>query len=273
MGTGCGGASYPTLRILCDHSVLSVTSWSVSNSLLPSQPRQSAHRASRHYGCRWARRDWSRRASCIACAPSPPEIGTPFPCASSRGIAGFSLAAIVASKWIHATCITGCQHSTDRFPHFHFCYGKREVRISEVILFSYRKLFAFWALITSGLAIGSTAGHAQDYSPFSAERAGSPRYRQCIASYSYPSNVDRGNCLAAEAERQDALLRLAFNELVSSAPISDRAQLRRAQQAWETFRTENCEVRTLGGGSRAGLFYLSCLIRETIARRREIENL
>lgn len=111
---------------------------------------------------------------------------------------------------------------------------------------------------------------AQEESQFSAARAGTPQFRQCMAVHS--SNVDEGNCLKAELARQETFLKLDLAESLKGMTPAQTSQQLKAQQAWRTFRSENCRVRALNGGSGAGIFYLDCMTRETITRRNELST-
>ena len=123
------------------------------------------------------------------------------------------------------------------------------------------------AVVLALLCLPSGAA-AQEVSPYSAERSGTPQYRQCIQVYD--GKVDQENCLRSELSRQNAFLRLALQENLRSATPQQRTQINAAQRAWLGFRAANCRVRMLNGGSGSGLFYLGCMVRETIARRMEL---
>ncbi|WP_295635920.1 lysozyme inhibitor LprI family protein [Novosphingobium sp.] len=86
----------------------------------------------------------------------------------------------------------------------------------------------------------------------------------------HSSMVDEGNCFNAELTRQDAFLSLDFKESALHATVAQRGQLMAAQRAWSAFRLANCRVRLLNGGSGSEIFYLGCMVRETITRRAEL---
>jgi uncharacterized protein YecT (DUF1311 family) len=111
---------------------------------------------------------------------------------------------------------------------------------------------------------------AQEYSPYSAERSGSPQYRQCMTLHQ--NNIDEVNCLSAEYVRQNALVNLALAERNANASKTVSLQIAAAQKAWINFRSANCRVRNMTQGSGAGLFHYSCLVRETITRKMELSE-
>jgi uncharacterized protein YecT (DUF1311 family) len=124
--------------------------------------------------------------------------------------------------------------------------------------------------MTLSLLALPSAVFAQDESPYSAENAGSPQFRQCKSVGT--SMVDLGNCLQAEQRRQERLLQLALNENLEGTTAAQRAQILKAQRAWVAFREANCRVRALNGGSGSGIFYSGCMVRETITRRAELST-
>lgn len=109
-----------------------------------------------------------------------------------------------------------------------------------------------------------------DYPVYSAERAGSPQFRVCMARKD--SNLDESFCLTDELQRQRTELKIAFDAKLRSASPAQRAQMIKAQGAWEAFVASNCAVRALSGGSGAGIFKVGCLVRETITRRTELTD-
>lgn len=118
----------------------------------------------------------------------------------------------------------------------------------------------------------ATAAAAQaELAAFSAERSGTPQFQRCKATANIM--VEIKECHSAELQRQEALLRVAFDQAVTDTEATYQAQFRAAQAAWTDYRAQNCALRLNGGGSGADLFYLSCMVRETITRRREIEEL
>jgi len=131
-----------------------------------------------------------------------------------------------------------------------------------------------WIIATLSVALSlPTLSRAQDYSDypiFSAERAGSPQYRACMSRKE--SNVNESFCLTEELQRQRTELKIAFAARLRDTSSATRAQMIKAQAAWETYVATNCAVRVLTGGSGAGIFKVSCLVRETITRRTEITD-
>jgi uncharacterized protein YecT (DUF1311 family) len=86
------------------------------------------------------------------------------------------------------------------------------------------------------------------------------------------SNVDESFCLTEELQRQRTELKIAFAARLRDMTPAMRAQMIKAEAAWETYVASNCAVRVLTGGSGAGIFKVSCLVRETITRRTEITD-
>ena len=125
-------------------------------------------------------------------------------------------------------------------------------------------------IFTALFSLASDRANAQyeDYPVYSAERAGTPQFKNCIATAQ--ANTEVGKCLQDELKRQNDLLELTLAEFISSATADHKKQIEAAQLAWKSFREENCKVRLHSGGSGSGLFYQSCLVRETITRRTEI---
>lgn len=111
----------------------------------------------------------------------------------------------------------------------------------------------------------------EDFPLHSAERSGTPQFKNCVANSE--ETAEEARCLQEEYNRQSALLELAFDELLVSSNAEQKIQILRAQNAWLTFREENCKVRMLNGGSGSPVFHYGCLARETITRRAEISEL
>jgi uncharacterized protein YecT (DUF1311 family) len=132
-----------------------------------------------------------------------------------------------------------------------------------------RKIRNAWSFIVI-CGFFPALAYAQEESPYSAENSGTPQYKQCVSFAS--SKVEKQNCLGAELVRQEAFLKLALNENLEGMPSNQKAQILAAQKAWVVYRDKNCRVRILNNGSGAGIFYLGCLIRETITRRIELST-
>ena len=126
------------------------------------------------------------------------------------------------------------------------------------------------AFLAAALLADAGSLNAQEYSPFSAERAGTPQFLQCQSVHA--TEVDLGRCFAAELDRQNALLKLALNEQLEASAPATRSQIAIAQRTWEAFRSATCRVRSMNGGSGSGIFFLSCMVRETIGRRADLSN-
>lgn len=131
-----------------------------------------------------------------------------------------------------------------------------------------------WIITAASLAVSlPPLARAQDYSEypiFSAERAGSPQYRACMSRKE--SNVGESFCLTEELQRQRTELKIVLAARLRDVSPATRAQMMKAEAAWETYIASNCAVRVLSGGSGAGIFKVSCLVRETITRRTEITD-
>ena len=134
--------------------------------------------------------------------------------------------------------------------------------------FSFRQ--ALKASILAATIVLSSVAYGQDISPYSAERAGSPQFRQCMTFQD--GKTDTINCLKEEYKRQNQFLDMALKEQLQSADAASRAQIAVAQKAWLAFRDSNCKIRLMTLGSGAELFYYSCLVRETITRRTELNT-
>ena len=134
------------------------------------------------------------------------------------------------------------------------------------------KRFALVALLTVTPPVTAqvTGPTVPDWPIFSAERAGSIRYKQCLGDM--PSTVQETHCLADEYAVQKAKLAFAYRAKLSGGSLAERAQRVAAQQAWAQFRDANCKVRALNSGSGAETFYWGCMVRETITRRAELVN-
>ena len=134
------------------------------------------------------------------------------------------------------------------------------------------KRFALVALLT--VTPPATAQVASPTSPnwptFSAERAGSARYKKCLGEM--PTTVRETNCLADEYASQKAKMAAEYRARLGGGSAAERAQQVAAQRAWAVFRDANCKVRALNPGSGAGTFYWGCMVRETITRRAELLN-
>lgn len=116
----------------------------------------------------------------------------------------------------------------------------------------------------------ASAAISDEWPAFSAERAGSPQYRACMAKKQ--ANIDEAYCLSQELARQQTELRIAFEDKVRDVSPVYRAAMIKAQEAWKIYVAKNCAVRVLSGGSGAGIFKVSCLVRETITRRTELTD-
>ena len=119
---------------------------------------------------------------------------------------------------------------------------------------------------------GASQATAPDPNPaYAAERAGTQQFQSCAAAS--PNSIAGSiACHRAELQRQEALLRTALNAALQEVEPNQRAQFNAAQTAWRNFRTQNCAVRRAGGGETNELMYVSCMVRETITRRRELEE-
>jgi uncharacterized protein YecT (DUF1311 family) len=82
------------------------------------------------------------------------------------------------------------------------------------------------------------------------------------------------DCLEAESERQDARTNKAFNALLVQLSPQRKKQLQIAQDAWITYRDENCDFYDdPEGGTMATLSANDCFMSATATRAKELEAL
>ena len=82
------------------------------------------------------------------------------------------------------------------------------------------------------------------------------------------------DCLNAESKRQDARLNKAYKELMDQLSPQRKKQLEIAQDAWITYRDENCEFYyDPEGGTIAAVNANDCFMSATAARAKELESL
>lgn len=128
-----------------------------------------------------------------------------------------------------------------------------------------------WTVLGLSISLLSTkAAYAQEWPAYSAESAGSPELRRCLGTN--PPNVQISRCLSEDYARENRRMEEAFAESLKQSSSAEKAQRIKAQQAWLTFRRENCRVRSMNPGSGAGIFYYGCLVRETITRWTELTD-
>ena len=89
-------------------------------------------------------------------------------------------------------------------------------------------------LLTLTLMCTPVIASDEDFPLHSAERSGTPQFKNCVANSEGTSEEAR--CLQEEYNRQNALLELAFDELVVSSSTEQKTQILRAQKAWLNFR-------------------------------------
>lgn len=82
------------------------------------------------------------------------------------------------------------------------------------------------------------------------------------------------DCLEAESKRQGTRLNKAYKELMDQVSAQRKKQLRLAQDAWMTYRDENCEFYyDPEGGTIAAVNANDCFMSATAARAKELETL
>ena len=128
--------------------------------------------------------------------------------------------------------------------------------------------FVFVLAGLSFVVVPLSPAFAQTWPAYSAEKAGSSELQRCLGDE--PSGVQEGACLTKEFAREDRRMNESYIESLKGASVAEKLQRKKAQQAWLVFRRENCQVRRMNSGSGAGVFYIGCLVRETIQRRSEL---
>ena len=124
-------------------------------------------------------------------------------------------------------------------------------------------------LLMLALASASSVSAQDVDSPYTAERAGTRQFQSCAAAAGTSISATIA-CYRAELQRQETLLATAFNAERAEFEPAQRAQFQAAQTAWVNYRRQNCMVLRHGGSDAAELMYSSCMVRETITRRRQI---
>jgi len=82
------------------------------------------------------------------------------------------------------------------------------------------------------------------------------------------------DCLEAESKRQSGRLNRAYKELMDQLSAQRKKQLQLAQDAWVTYRDENCEFYyDPDGGTIAAVNANDCFMSATAARAKELESL
>jgi uncharacterized protein YecT (DUF1311 family) len=98
----------------------------------------------------------------------------------------------------------------------------------------------------------------------------SPEYRRCSAAARVM--VDEGDCLDQEYARQKAKLNRAYELLMRGQDEQQTVLFKNAQQSWLRFRELDCEAQAIKGGSAAYNSHITCLIRLTADRAREMDG-
>src|SRR4051794_27632408 len=80
-------------------------------------------------------------------------------------------------------------------------------------------------------------------------------------------------CLKGKTAEWDKRMNVAYQQVLKSAGLKQRAQLRVAQRLWILYRDANCLYYGLGEGTIARLDAGECMRSVTEARAREFENL
>ncbi len=82
------------------------------------------------------------------------------------------------------------------------------------------------------------------------------------------------DCLEAESKRQSGRLNRAYKDLTDQLSPQRQKQLQLAQNAWVTYRDENCEFYDdPEGGTMATVNANDCFMSATAARAKELETL
>lgn len=98
----------------------------------------------------------------------------------------------------------------------------------------------------------------------------SSEYRRCSATAQ--SSVAEGNCLDEEYARQKANLNRAYRLLMQRQDPKQSDLIESAQKAWLRFRELDCKAQAVKGGSAAYNSHVTCLVRLTANRAREMEG-
>jgi len=81
-------------------------------------------------------------------------------------------------------------------------------------------------------------------------------------------------CFVTESKRQDIRINNAYKELMNQVSPQRKKQLETAQDAWITYRDENCEFYyDPDGGTIARLSANDCFVSATATRAKELESL
>lgn len=100
----------------------------------------------------------------------------------------------------------------------------------------------------------------------------SQRYTSCMERAD-GYNIDMHACIAAEYERQDGRLNLAYKQLSNQLSDDRKKQLLAAQRLWIQFRGTNCAFYAdPDGGSLANLDGATCELETTARRAAELER-
>ena len=100
----------------------------------------------------------------------------------------------------------------------------------------------------------------------------SQRYTACMER-SEGITIDMHACIAAEHERQDGRLNLAYKQLSNQLSDDRKKQLLAAQRLWIQFRGANCAFYAdPDGGTLANLDGATCELEATASRAAELER-
>lgn len=86
------------------------------------------------------------------------------------------------------------------------------------------------------------------------------------------SEVEKTACLDAEFTRQKANLEAAYGLRLQQIGAQNASLLRVAEKAWVSFRGADCRAQMIKGGSAATESWLTCMVRLTADRAREMET-
>jgi len=100
----------------------------------------------------------------------------------------------------------------------------------------------------------------------------SQRYSTCM-NQADGITIDMHACIAAEYERQDGRLNLAYKQLSNQLSDDRKKQLLAAQRLWIQFRGANCAFYAdPDGGTLANLDGATCELEATALRAAELER-
>lgn len=122
------------------------------------------------------------------------------------------------------------------------------------------------AILAMALLAASCMAHG-------AEAAYTDNYSDCLDK-SGGVTVDMLNCIDAELVLQDTRLNHAYKALRAQLGSGRRKQLIAVQRLWIQYRDANCKFHAdPDGGTAAALIANECVLSETSARAKELEDM